>query len=356
MPVSSPTWLSSVPIPTNVATKFPTDQAIIPGPLAPSDFHINKKTYPAANKVPSVDHPEVQKVIGSIDWTKVSKSPIRKVVDWSLDLTGYDYLGDPDCWSSSSLCRYPKALDLPEDVHECPNSGDWGLSYDDGPFRAWTTSPEDKAWESPRLYNFLATTGNQKATLFYVGHNVINFPVAAQRALADGHTLCAHTWSHKQMTSLTNEEVVAELYWTMKAIKETTGVTTRCWRPPYGDVDDRVRSIAWQMGLRTIVWDRDSNDWDLNGVPGGGHLSKLEVGKIFEKWISRMANRQDRDTGHVSLEHENNREALAVAEEWLPRLQNQFNVVPIHECIGDPNPYWEANWKFPWPAGKFNGS
>ncbi|KAL0088200.1 carbohydrate esterase family 4 protein [Phycomyces blakesleeanus] len=318
MPVSSPTWLSSVPIPTNVATKFPTDQAIIPGPLAPSDFHINKKTYPAANKVPSVDHPEVQKVIGSIDWTKVSKSPIRKVVDWSLDLTGYDYLGDPDCWSSSSLCRYPKALDLPEDVHECPNSGDWGLSYDDGPFRAWTTSPEDKAWESPRLYNFLATTGNQKATLFYVGHNVINFPVAAQRALADGHTLCAHTWSHKQMTSLTNEEVVAELYWTMKAIKETTGVTTRCWRPPYGDVDDRVRSIAWQMGLRTIVWDRDSNDWDL--------------------------------------EHENNREALAVAEEWLPRLQNQFNVVPIHECIGDPNPYWEANWKFPWPAGKFNGS
>lgn len=67
------------------------------------------------------------------------------------------------------------------------------------------------------------------------------------------------------MTTLTNEEVVAQLYWTQKAIKETMGITPKCWRPPYGDVDDRVRAIAWQMGMRTFLWDQDSNDWNLVG-------------------------------------------------------------------------------------------
>lgn len=98
-----------------------------------------------------------------------------------------------------------------------------------------------------------------------VGSNVINFPEAAQRSLNDGHTICSHTWSHPQMTTLTNEEVVAQLYWTQKAIKETMGITPKCWRPPYGDVDDRVRAIAWQMGMRTFLWDQDSNDWNLVG-------------------------------------------------------------------------------------------
>lgn len=44
---------------------------------------------------------------------------------------------------------------------------------------------------------------------------------------------------------------------------QATGITTKCWRPPYGDVDDRVRAIAWQMGMQTILWDQDTNDWDM---------------------------------------------------------------------------------------------
>ena len=91
----------------------------------------------------------------------------------------------------------------------------------------------------------------------------MTFPEAAQRAFSDGHTICSHTWSHPYMTTLTNEEIVSELYWTQKAIKEAVGITPKCWRPPFGDIDDRVRAIAWQMGMRSILWDRDSNDWAL---------------------------------------------------------------------------------------------
>lgn len=63
--------------------------------------------------------------------------------------------------------------------------------------------------------------------LQYIGTNVANYPAAAKRAFNDGHYICVHTWSHPPMTSVTNQQAVAELYWTLKVIKETTGVTPK---------------------------------------------------------------------------------------------------------------------------------
>ena len=45
-------------------------------------------------------------------------------------------------------------------------------------------------------------------------------------------------------------------------IRAVTGVTPKCWRPPYGDVDDRIRSIAAALNLTTIVWSYDSFDYN----------------------------------------------------------------------------------------------
>lgn len=281
---TSPAWLSKVKGPEYIAKGYPYDEDVKAGPLPKSGFKLNLKAYPEPNKQPPINHPEVQAVIKQLDFTKVGTAIPRTVKDWVLDITHYNALEDPDCWWSASICKKPKISFIPEDIYVCPNKGDWGLNYDDGPYKfGWPTTEKDKEFDQPRFYNFLIDSANkQKATLFcksekkthfidflilffslVVGSNLIKFPIAAQRALNDGHTICSHTWSHPQMTSLTNEEVVAQLYWTQKAIKETLGITPKCWRPPYGDVDDRVRSIAWQMGMRTILWDQDSNDWNL---------------------------------------------------------------------------------------------
>jgi len=32
---------------------------------------------------------------------------------------------------------------------------------------------------------------------FYIGSNVIDWPLQAMRGLADGHQICVHTWSHQ---------------------------------------------------------------------------------------------------------------------------------------------------------------
>jgi peptidoglycan/xylan/chitin deacetylase (PgdA/CDA1 family) len=128
------------------------------------------------------------------------------------------------------------------DITECPDKMTWGLSYDDGP------SPY-----TPLLLDYLDEK-NITSTFFLVGSRVISRPQMVQSEYMAGHQLSVHTWSHPYLTKLTNEQIVAELGWTKKVIHDVTGVTPNTFRPPYGDIDDRVRAIAAQMGLTPIIW------------------------------------------------------------------------------------------------------
>ncbi|KAI8978123.1 hypothetical protein BDB01DRAFT_763903 [Pilobolus umbonatus] len=345
---TSPNWLSEVHGPRQLLIGYPSDEDIQPRPLPTYKFSIDLKMYPEVAKQPSVDHPEIKRVLGLLDFSKVPQIKPRVMNQGVLDISQYNAKLDPDCWWSASICKKPKVSYIPEDIYSCPNGGDWGLNFDDGPHKAWWPKTEkDKEYDQPRFYNFLASQNKQKATLFFIGSNVVRFPEAAQRALTDGHTICSHTWSHSTMTTLTNEEVVAQLYWTQKAIKETLGITPKCWRPPYGDVDDRVRAIAWQMGMRTYLWDQDSYDWNMYISPGVGRLQPNVIDGYFEQWIKNRMSGGDSKRGHITLQHENSNVTVMMAEKWLPRLQTTFRLMPIHKCLNDPSPYWEESWVYP---------
>ncbi|KAI7887329.1 glycoside hydrolase/deacetylase [Lichtheimia hyalospora FSU 10163] len=336
---SSPVWLSDVqPMPGSVK-EYPSDPSKIPtGPLPNEPNSQALQGYPPLFQTPPTDSPEVQAVINAIDWSKVPEIPTRKSLpNRYIDTQGYS-TDDPDCWWSVSHCNKPKYSGLPEDIFYCPKAGDWGLSYDDGPF----TMGE---FAEPDLYDFLAEH-QQKAALFYIGSNVFIAPAAAQRALAGGHTLCSHTWSHPAMTGLSNEEVVAEFYWSMRVIKESAGVTIKCWRPPYGDVDDRVRAIAWQMGMRTVHFDRVTYDWELPASGDGGAITSF-VDSYFDEWIRSRNDGTDDQHGHIVLQHEHSDATVEMAKKWLLKVQGVFRVVSFTECMNIPDPYWEENFIYP---------
>ena len=52
-----------------------------------------------------------------------------------------------------------------------------------------------------------------------------------------GHQVAVHTWSHPYLTTLTNEQIIAELGWTRQAIRDVIGVSPSMMRPPYGDIE-----------------------------------------------------------------------------------------------------------------------
>ncbi|KAI8373109.1 uncharacterized protein BYT42DRAFT_500605 [Radiomyces spectabilis] len=335
LPVASPGWLPKYKAP-NVKPVHPMPR----GPLNRFSMNFEVDNYPDTWAIPPTNDPVLAPVMASINWSLVPDAPVRTVnSEGDVEFHAYNAEEDKYCWWTAAACIAPKVDYLPEDIYKCPNPGDWGLTYDDGPMVPQKKEVDDP-YAEPRLYNFLAQT-NQKSTLFYVGSNVVNFPEAASRAQESGHDICLHTWSHPFMTSLTNEQIVAEFYWSLRAVKEATGVTSRCWRPPYGDVDDRVRAIAHQMGLSTVLWTHDSQDWQIGAVDG--HLTEEDVNGFFQRWVNTRQAGQDVAEGHIGLQHELNKNTITMAEKWLPVMQKSFNVKSIFECNAMHKSYWEDN-------------
>jgi peptidoglycan/xylan/chitin deacetylase (PgdA/CDA1 family) len=123
------------------------------------------------------------------------------------------------CWWTCGGCTRP------DDVTTCPDKLTWGLTFDDGP-----------APYTPDLLNYLDSQ-NLQATFFVVGSRVISYPATLQAEYMAGHQIAVHTWSHPSLTTLTNEQIIAELGWSRQAIKDVLGVTPNMMRPPFGDIE-----------------------------------------------------------------------------------------------------------------------
>ncbi|WP_418275404.1 polysaccharide deacetylase family protein [Isoptericola jiangsuensis] len=123
------------------------------------------------------------------------------------------------------------------------------LTFDDGPVA-----------DTERLLKILDRR-DAPATFFMVGSNVEKNPGIARDVVEAGHLVANHSWNHPQLTTLDDADVRDELRSTTDAITDATGFRPFLLRPPYGDVDDRVRGIATRNGLDVMLWTLDSDDW-----------------------------------------------------------------------------------------------
>jgi len=226
----------------------------------------------------------------------------------------YNAGADPNCWWTASNCKIPKHEGLVADLDHCATASTWALSVDDGP-----------SCQHGMLYDAFAQA-NQRASLYYIGLNVLQYPEAAQNGYNAGHEICAHTWSHSYMTTLTNSQVFAELYYSKKAIKDIIGVSTRCWRPPYGDIDDRVRTFAQGLDMASHLWTRDSDDWRAASEANGVAI----VTGNYQNIINQEA---DSNTGIVVLQHETAVEYMQAFLNAWPQIQQRFaHTMPVSTC------------------------
>ncbi|KIL60066.1 carbohydrate esterase family 4 protein [Amanita muscaria Koide BX008] len=223
---------------------------------------------------------------------------------------------DPDCWWTYNHCMTPKLSGLPPDIYQVPEPRSLGYGFDDGPNCSHNA-----------FYDYLQSQ-NQKATMFFIGSNVMDQPLEAQRALTDGHEICVHTWSHRYMTAFSSQSAFAELYYIqqIKAIELVIGITPTCWRPPYGDIDDRIRAIATGLGLRTLMWGYDSDDSRL-GISG---ISSKDVDASYESFINSANTGQFNTTGAIILAHELSNFTMSEAVKYYPQLRAAFKVRPYN--------------------------
>jgi peptidoglycan/xylan/chitin deacetylase (PgdA/CDA1 family) len=157
------------------------------------------------------------------------------------------------------------------------------------------------------------------ATFFLTGKWVERYPDLAKRIASEGHEIANHTYSHPDLTKLSDDEVIAEIRKGEEAIKKVTGRETRpLFREPYGAFNENQRRLVRQAGYSySIYWDNDTLDWQFPGVP-------TEVSRITTK--SR--------NGSIVLMHLNVPDTATASDQAIPILrQSGFQLVTVSELL-----------------------
>jgi peptidoglycan/xylan/chitin deacetylase (PgdA/CDA1 family) len=144
------------------------------------------------------------------------------------------------------------------------------ITFDDGPDRIVT----------PRVLKTLAAN-NVHATFFVVGQQVKRNPDLLRRVAAAGHAIESHSYTHPQQAS--ESSAAQELDRTQRLIREVTGKTPMCFRPPYGTVNALAR-VALKEGFTVVTWTVTSADCAPNSTSGtiaGNATAGLKPGDII---------------------------------------------------------------------------
>ncbi|TFK28125.1 glycoside hydrolase/deacetylase [Coprinopsis marcescibilis] len=286
--------------------------------------------YPEGDKVPAVNSPEVLQWMEEVQNSGIQIPALETTVEGGSCQANLPLASDASrCWWTCNNC------DAKEDVVECNQPNHWGISFDDGP-----------GFYTHELLDYLDQE-RLKATFFVVGSRVLYLPEVLQAEHIRGHQIAIHSWSHRPLTTLTTEQVIAELGWSKKIIKDTLGITPNQMRPPFGDMDERVRKISLAMGLTPIMWTRsdglvfNTEDFD---VAGGTRT----VQQVLTNWqnIIQAAGRLT-DNGFLTLQHDLNQQSIDIAAGYIipDGLARQLTIEPVITCLDMPmaNAYIETN-------------
>ncbi|KAI0315024.1 hypothetical protein OF83DRAFT_1201766 [Amylostereum chailletii] len=294
-------------------------------PPLPTVFVYSAAEWPPSNTVPDTTSPEVKEWLKELDGVEIP--------NWAPTVDG-SCANDPVAVSEAEKRRWwtcGKYTGV-SDILVCPDKLTWGLTFDDGP------SDTSKPSKPLKLLKYLGEK-DLSATFFVVGSRVVEQPTILIEEYMQGHEIGVHTWSHSPLTSLTNEQIVAELGWTREAIRRVIGVSPLTMRPPYGDLDDRVRAISLAMGMIPVGWTSgpsgpmDTNDWKVAGGLATGPEAFATFSTILEQ-ASAM------DTGFLVLEHDIYEITVDLATGYfLPSAQTHnppFTVSTAGECAKIP--------------------
>ncbi|TPX64344.1 hypothetical protein SpCBS45565_g05946 [Spizellomyces sp. 'palustris'] len=251
----------------------------------------------------------------------------------SICTATYNADATANCYWPANLCtRDTNTNAFTADVYQCPGQNTWGLTYDDGPIVNVVNGQHVN--DTVALRNALVNLNDQKATFFVVGSMGSSVPDEIKATFDAGHHIATHTWTHWTSTSLTNAQFVAEMKYTEALIYKTTGQVPRFWRPPCGDIDDRIRAIASALGYRTVLWgtapDRDSTDADVT-PSSAAHQTVL---KKIKSWFVPQA-------GFISLEHDISTFTVGVALAALSAIKDMGSSFPLKitdvgTCLNEP--------------------
>ena len=118
-------------------------------------------------------------------------------------------------------------------------------------------------WGTDEVYRILETLEkyDAKAT-FFIGGCWADDNVACLRDIyAKGHEIGNHGYFHKDHTKLSVEQNKKEISDCNRFIELALGIAPTLFAPPSGAYDKNTLSAVEKIGMRTILWSKDTIDW-----------------------------------------------------------------------------------------------
>ncbi|KAF7332969.1 hypothetical protein MVEN_02402900 [Mycena venus] len=206
----------------------------------------------------------------------------------------------------------------PQVYDACINANDIALTFDDGP------------WIYLRDISDQFTAAGAKASFFMNGNNwdcIYNPDRIAdvKYAYAAGHQISSHTWSHADLTSLSTPQIQDAMFRMEEAFSRILGIKPAFMRPPFGDYNDNIQSIAAARGQSLALWDWDTGDAD------GNTTAQSEA--VYNDVVSAKVSNA------LILEHETEQTTDSTLVPFAIKLfqSKGYNLVTMAQCLGvDP--------------------
>lgn len=210
---------------------------------------------------------------------------------------------------------------------------------DPGPFFALTFDAHERTEGARELLSLLRER-RIRATLFVTGTFATRHPDILRLAVAAGHEIGNHTYSHPHLTSwavnrrhdtlpgVTRQRLHDELRRTAEAIAAAIGrPPAPLWRAPYGEHNAEIRAWAGELGLVHVDWTRaggdslDALDW-VEDPRARNYLSAEAIARRLIRFEERTGRPL---SGSIILMHLGSGRATPPLLEALPMFLDEMD-------------------------------
>lgn len=189
----------------------------------------------------------------------------------------------------------------------------------------------DDAWNRDWVARALDTlrTKNVRATLFPAGVMVASQQQLWQKAFEAGHEFGNHTFSHRDLTGLTDQGILWEINQAQRILNIAADhpLPIQFLRPPgmagftSPEGDGRIRRLVAQCGLKIALWDVDSN--------AARYPDQVGPREVFQTVVNSARS------GSVVLLHFIPADILALPE-IIDNLKQRFELVTLSKLLRGP--------------------
>lgn len=109
-------------------------------------------------------------------------------------------------------------------------------------------------------------------------------------------------------------------------------------RPPFGEINDVVRSVTHRMGYRAVIWNLDTLDWQD---------AEFNPGLVISNFNTNFASMKAQGTGMLPLEHDLYQFTADIVGDILKTVTDSgVKQINLEQCIWGPNYQRHPSWAY----------